>query len=114
MTHPTGRAATLFELDASVERSRADYFAATRRHTEAARDAYTSAEALYDALRVRQQARIAAGVDAPVPCRDCLVEVPIVTGAGSYTAGYVHHEIVYDLDENNHAVPFATCGKARA
>jgi len=60
---------------------------------------------LYDGLRLRQAARHSAGVPAPVPCIDCLIEIPVVDGAGSYRAGAVHHELIYDGDD----LPYATC-----
>lgn len=60
---------------------------------------------LYDHLRMRQTTRHAAGVDAPVPCADCLVEIYVVEGAGSYRAGSVFHELIYDGDD----LPYATC-----
>ena len=62
---------------------------------------------LYAALRRLQQVRVDAGEKpVPIPCSDCLTEIPGSAGAGAYTRGYVHHELIYDGDE----LPYATCG----
>jgi hypothetical protein len=95
----------LAEHDQAVAGAR-DALAMAYADAQAADRAYARACArLYGGLRARQAARHAAGVSAPVPCPDCLVEIPVVDGAGSYRAGAVHHELIYDGDD----LPYATC-----
>ena len=99
----------LDDLDQAVEVIRARYRMAVSGVTRAQSVAMIARESLYAALRRRQAVRVAGGVDAPVPCRDCLTEVAVgsTSGAGGYTAGAVHHELIYESGE----LPYATCGR---
>lgn len=99
----------LDEVDQAVAAIDARYRMALHSYVRAKSTTQICAENLYAALRRRQRIRIAGQVSAPVPCRDCLTEVLVLAGAGGYTAGYVHHEIIYEDD----AAPYATCGGAR-
>lgn len=96
----------LEDLDAAVAAIRQRHADALVQQRDALLRVCATGEAVYAALRRRQAVRVAAQVDAPVPCRDCFAEVPIVDGAGTYTRGALVHEIVYESDD----LPFATCG----
>lgn len=102
----TGQEPLLDDIDAAVEVFRRRHADALSQQHHAALRVAAARDGLYAALRVRQATRTAGQVDAPVPCRDCLVELAIVPGAGAYTAGYVHHEIIMEAGE----LPYATCG----
>lgn len=101
----------LADLDTALDIIRQRHRLAVLSARGAVQRVHTTADTLYGALRRRQAVRVEAGVEAPVPCRDCLVEVAVEQGAGSYHAGYVHHELIY---EGRDELPYATCGAARA
>lgn len=105
----SGQPPVLDDVDAAIDALRDRHRLRLSESAAAERAAASAHLALYQGLRTRQALRVAAEVDAPVPCRDCLVEVVIVAGAGSYTAGAVYHEIIYEAGE----LPYATCGRQR-
>ena len=98
----------LDDIDRGVEVIRTRYREALEHAHQAHRHALTWRESLYAALRTRQALRVAGEVDAPVPCCDCLVEIAVgsTSGAGGYTSGAVHHELIYEAGD----LPYATCG----
>lgn len=86
-----------------VDHARAVYAQTVARETTAAVARQQAARGVFAALRARQAARIADGIEAPpVPCRSCLQDV-------DPDAGWAGHRLQLPPGEP----PYATCDRDR-